>query len=363
MKRESSGEGQAIAERPRPLRSRLLIGVSVAVTVLALAAAAGLAVMGNETHNPPWVDWATYSDALQRLVHGQSIFDSRQLSGPYYLPDITTTGYVYPPASLPLFAPFGNQPIGLVAWLALNVGLLVSGVYAILRRELGADGVMYLGVAIVPVVFWIGFLNGLTAANVTIGLSGVLAWAWALGRQRTPPVAVAVIAVAKMFPAILVCWTTPPKLVRSVLSAGLICAAWCLITLPLVGLNSWFDFLRALGNAQPTCSYGPSVSCVLQPALGISLAKLVALALAGALGLGAVFVRSDFVAFTLIALAWIAPVSDISNYSLMPLFVVWVVAFAIAMRRLRSVEIGPPGPALRRFASRARPPSGIQAGR
>jgi hypothetical protein len=109
-----------------------------------------------------------------------------------------------------------------------------------------------------------------------------------------------------------------------------------------------------MANAQPMCSYGPSVSCLLQPALGVSLAKLAALALAGALGLGAVFVRKDLVAFAMVALAWIVPVSDLSNYAVLPLFVVWVVVFAIGMRRLRSVEVGPPSVALRQLAARAR---------
>jgi hypothetical protein len=109
-----------------------------------------------------------------------------------------------------------------------------------------------------------------------------------------------------------------------------------------------------MGNAQPMCSWGPTVSCVLQPALGVSLAKVAAFGLAGALGLGAVFVRSDLIAFTMIALAWIVPVTDLSNYSLMPLFVVWVVAFAIGVRRLRSVEVGPPAQALGRLVARAR---------
>jgi len=196
---------------------------------------------------------------------------------------------------------------------------------------------------------WIGFLNGLAAGNVTIGLCGVLAWSWAIGRDRTPPLAIAVVGVAKIFPAVLVCWTTPPRFLRSVATAGLIAAGWLLVTLPFVGLNSWFDFLRSLGNAQPMCSYGPSVSCVLQPALGVSAAKLAALVLAGALGLGAVLVRTDLIAFTMIAIAWIVPVSDLSNYSVMPIFVVWVVVFAIAMRRMRSLDPGSPVAALRRF--------------
>ena len=336
-------------------RRHLLVAASLSLTVAVLAAAAGLAIVGNQGHNPPWVDWATYSDALDRLVRGAPIYDARQLSGPYTLPEITTTGYVYPPASLPLFAPFGNQPVGLVAWLTLNVGLLVSGAYAILRRELGDDAVMYLGIAILPVVMWIGCLNGLAAGNVTIGLCGILAWAWAIGRERTPPAAIAVIAVAKMFPAVLVCWTTPSRFLRSAATATLIAGAWILVTLPFVGVGSWIDFVHAIGNSQPMCSYGPSVACVLQPALGVSLAKVAALVLTGALSLGAVVVRRDLVAFTMIAVAWITPVSDLSNYSMLPLFVVWIVVFAIGVRRLRSVSVDSPAAVLRRLKGRTQP--------
>jgi hypothetical protein len=339
--------------RTRTLRRRLLVAISLTLTALALALATALAVGTNEHHSPPWIDWATYSDALGRLLNGGHIYDSHQMTGPYTLPDITTTGYVYAPASLPLFAPFGSQPIGLAAWLTLNVAILVSGIYAILRRELGNDGILFLGIAILPVVLWIGFLNGLTAGNVTIGLSGVLAWAWAAGRGRTSAAAVAVIAVAKMFPGVLVCWTTPSRLVRSVFTAGLIAGTWILITLPLVGLNSWADFIRAMGNGQPTCGWGTSVPCLLEPALGVSIAKLASIMLAGALGLGAVFVRYDLLAFTMIALAWIVPLPDVIDYSLLPLAVVGVVVFAIAVRRVRSREFGMAGVTLARLMSKA----------
>jgi hypothetical protein len=343
------------------LRRLLLIAVSVAMTGLALAVAVELALMANATHNPPWVDWATYSNALGRLSHGASPYDVRQLTGPYHLLDMSDKGafgYAYPPASLVLFAPFGSQPIGLVLWLGLNVGLLVSGVFAILRRELGRDAIQYLGVAILPVVLWIGFIEGLTAGNVTVGLSGVLAWSWAIGRGRTAPAAIAVIGVAKVFPAILVCWTTPPRLIRSAVTAGLIAGAWILITLPLVGVGAWVDFFRAMGNAQPNCESYPSVACVLQPVVGIGPAKIAAVGLAGTLGIGAVFVRRDLPAFTLIAVAWVVPAYNMSFYSMLPLFVVWVVVFAIAMRRLRSVEFRRPGSPSRRLAAETGPQSG-----
>jgi hypothetical protein len=75
--------------------------------------------------------------------------------------------------------------------------------------------------------------------------------------------------------------------------------------------------------------------------------------LAGALGLGAVFVRSDLLAFTMIALAWIVPLPDIIDYSLLPLAVVGVVVFAIAVRRARSREFGIAGVAMGRLMSSA----------
>jgi hypothetical protein len=340
------------------LRRRLLIGISLTVTVLALLAAVGLALIGNQTHTPPWVDWATYSDALQRLLDGGSVYDPRQLAGPYHLLDMSSNGafgYAYPPASLLLFAPFASQPLGLCLWLALNIGLLVSGVFAILRRELKEDAILYLGVAILPVILWIGFVEGVTAGNVTVGLSGVLAWAWAIGRERVSPVTVAVIGIAKVFPATLIFWTSPSRLLRSLVVAGLVAGAWIMVTLPIIGVGVWVDFFHAMGNAQPNCeSYGSSMTCILQPIVGISVAKIMAVGLAGALGLGAVFVRKDLLAFTMLALAWVVPAYNQSYYSILPLFVVWVVVFAIGMRRLRSVEIGPPAVALGRLTSRAR---------
>jgi hypothetical protein len=353
----SIDEHQTKANRARVIRRRLLMAISLAVTALALAVALDLAITANQTHNPPWVDWANYSNALQRLSGGGSVYDPRQLAGPYHLMDLSTNGafgYLYPPASLILFVPFSSQPVGLFLWLTLNIGLLVSGVFAILRRELQDDAAIYLGVAILPVILWVGFIEGTTAGNVTVGLSGVLAWAWALGRERVSPVAVAVLGIAKVFPATLVFWTTPARLPRALVTSALIAGAWVLVTLPFIGIGVWVDFFRAMGNAQPNCdSYGPSVTCTLAPVVGIGVAKACAVGLAGVLGFGAVFVRKDLVAFTMVALSWVVPAYNQSYYSILPLFVVWVAVFAIAMRRLRSIDIGPPGPALRRLVSRA----------
>ena len=371
MEPESNEAERAAASRAGSLRRRVLAGVSMAVTVLALGLAVWLALTANKTHNPPWVDWATYANALQRLADHLAVYDARQLAGPYHLLDMSTNGafgYAYPPASLILFLPFWSQPLGLILWLVLNVGLLVSGVYAILRRELGRDAAVYFGVAVLPVILWVGFIEGLTAGNVTLGLSGVLAWAWAIGRERVSPVAVAALGIAKVFPATLVFWTTPSKLPRAILTSALIAAAWVVVTLPFIGIGTWVDFFRAMGNAQPNCdAYRSSVTCLLAPTIGVGLGKIFAVLLAGALGLAAVFVPNDLIAFTLLAVSWVVPAYNQSFYSLLPLFVVWVVAFAVAVRRLRTVEVGPPAAALRRLVSRSgrgtAPGSGAQSGR
>lgn len=363
MAPESSQGERAASDRAGLLRRRVLAGASLAVTVLALGLALWLALTANKSHNPPWVDWATYSNALQRLADHLAVYDPRQLSGPYRLLDMSTGGafgYAYPPASLILFLPFWSQPLGLTLWLGLNVGLLVSGAFAVLRRELGRDAALYFGVAILPVILWVGFIEGLTAGNVTVGLSGVLAWAWAIGRERVSPFAVAALGIAKVFPATLVFWTTPSRLPRAIATSALIAAIWVVATLPFIGVGTWLDFFRAMGNAQPNCdAYRTSVTCVLAPTIGVSLAKVFAVLLAGTLGLASVFVRRDLIAFTLLALSWVVPAYNQSYYSILPLFVVWVVAFAIAMRRLRSIDPGTPRAAFRRLTSR---PSG-QSGR
>jgi len=56
------------------------------LTVAAMALAFGilLALRLNENQSPPWVDWATYSDAWQRLTNGASLYGPNQLRRPLH---------------------------------------------------------------------------------------------------------------------------------------------------------------------------------------------------------------------------------------------------------------------------------------
>src|SRR5438105_1983906 len=82
----------------------------------------------------PWVDWQTYVNAFVRASHGSGIYAPPQLSGSYLLTRMVLIGYAYPPASVPFFWIFANYPFGLAAWLTLNVGLLLTALWALISR-------------------------------------------------------------------------------------------------------------------------------------------------------------------------------------------------------------------------------------
>ena len=129
-----------------------------------------------------FVDWKIYALASHRLLEGQSIFLPEQLAGPYHLPDGTIGGYIYTPASAALFVPFAQGQVGLVLWLVASVGLLVSGLAAIIRRELGSIRPVPLSLAILGLTLLVPlpggsiaapFPDGVFTGNVTVALAGL----------------------------------------------------------------------------------------------------------------------------------------------------------------------------------------------
>ena len=136
-----------------------------------------------------FADWLTYVHAVERVLAGVPIYPEAQLSGPYVLPNATLIGYAYPPSSVPLFIPFVSYPIGLVAWFTLNVGLLVTGLYAIVHRELGRVRPLEFAIVLLGLAFLRGFAEGVAFANASVGLAGVLAWCWVIGRGGRSSVA------------------------------------------------------------------------------------------------------------------------------------------------------------------------------
>lgn len=291
-----------------------------------------------------FADWLTYVHAVERMLAGVPIYPPEQLSGPYVLVSVTLFGYAYPPSSVPLFIPFASYPVGLVAWLTLNVGALITGLYAILRHELGRVRPLQFAIVLFGLAFLRGYADGVAFGNASVGVAGLLAWCWVIGRGRSPVgVLAGVGATIKLVPGTAVFWATRetfPRVLLTVLAVG---GALFLLTLPLVGIQSWVDYAKALSYSVPACGVDPptSIACHLQPFLGASAAKLAGIVLALVAGGLAVLARAPLLAFALVVVAWLSPVTDLHYHYLLVVYVLAVVTAATWLRRRRGPASAP----------------------
>lgn len=279
-----------------------------------------------------FVDWITYANAVDRFVSGQSLFAPQQLSGQYFLPDVVRAGYAYPPPSILLFLPFASYPVGLVGWTVLNVGLLVTGLLAVVRKEMGRVTPLLGAAMLGSLALYVPFTEGVAVGNVNVGLAGVFAWAWVIGRS-SPGMGVlaGVGAVVKIVPGALVFWSDRRTFVRTAAISLAVATFVSVVTLPLMGIHAWTDFMTALGNSQPNCS-GPglhaSLACVIEPLTGPVAARSMVVAIALAAGIGAVLTRTPTVAFALVVVASVFPATDGHSHSLLVLYVLLVILSA-----------------------------------
>jgi hypothetical protein len=272
-----------------------------------------------------WLDWLTYANAAERFFTGGRLYDSVQLAGPYLLPHVVLIGYAYPPPSVFLVAPFAGGVTGLVTWPLLNACLLVSGVTAILRVSMRLSLPWALALTAMSLSFYSPFANGMAAGNINVGLAGLFAWSWVLHERRKWLGAVAgLVSLTKVFPGFLVAWSWRSHGWSQFRDAALVAGGISLVTLPLVGVDSWADFVRAIANAKPGCApQTVSFACTLGPVIGSDAARVIGIAIGLAAFAGAMVVRSPFVAFALVGFAMLAPVADMwIHYWLFPYVVI-----------------------------------------
>ena len=310
--------------RTRWIANGLVVGIpSLALTWLMILFAEAVARDGK---NPPFVDWIVHGSAVGRVFAGQALFEARQLSGTYFLPDTVPAGYAYPPASVLPLIPFSGTLLGLVAWLALNIGVFLSGLWAALRRDLGDRTVVPFAFVLLGLMFFLPFASGVISANANLANAGIYAWCWAIGRTEGRIGLVAgLAAVVKVFPGALVLWPTGRARRESLVLAIGVAVGLTVVSLPLVGLQSWMDFPVAISNALLSCGEGRySVPCALQPLLGTGVAKLAAIALGGLVLIAALRTRNDRLAFVLFGVAMLVPVPDMHPHY-------WLIAYVAAV--------------------------------
>ena len=93
-----------------------------------------------------------------------------------------------------------------------------------------------------------GFAEGVAFGNASVGLAGLLAWCWVIGRGRPLVGLLAGLgATIKLVPGAAVFWSTRRTFLRVVLDGRVaVGGALFVLTLPLVGIQSWFDYAKAL---------------------------------------------------------------------------------------------------------------------
>lgn len=259
----------------------------------------------------PFVDWRTYENAAGRLLAGDPIYASQQLTGPYHLTEVLLIGYAYPPASVPLMIPFQGYPFGLAAWITVNLGALLTALWAIVSRAWPTYGLLAFSLALAGLAMFPPFLAGMIAMSTNIGLAGAIGWVAVGLTARQAGVLGGIFGILKVFAAALT-FTTLEDKGRALAIALVVAAGLALVTLPFVGFASWLDFATALTGAVPDCSgFNVSIACTLGPTVGLGWGSLVGVVVGGVAVLAMLACRQPYLLSVLAAIAVMAPANNL----------------------------------------------------
>jgi Glycosyltransferase family 87 len=244
-------------------RARLLARAAAALA--ALAAAVAYVWTGAGT---PW-DFETYYFAGAALRAGLN---------PYSLADLTrlahrtvTLPYLYPPATLALFAPISLLPkaAAVGAWLWLN-GILVAFLAWLWRRQFLRGGDPFRLLVVLALGFDLSVAWGLRTGNVAL-LEIAILWialaAYVRGRDALAGYLIALASIFKLMPIALLgvlALAPRPRRLRATLIAGSAALLAVSVSLPPGLAAAWRS---ALAHASPNARLGIGVN---PSALGLS---------------------------------------------------------------------------------------------
>ena len=99
----------------------------------------------------------------------------------------------------------------------MNAGLFASGLAAMARRDFGRYAALAFGVALLLFGLSTPYLDAMVMGNSNLGVAGLFAWAWVLGRGARPiGVLAALGGVFKLHPFALAGWTRPAEARRTI---------------------------------------------------------------------------------------------------------------------------------------------------
>jgi hypothetical protein len=305
----------AAARMPRMFPSRrlhpltILGGVAVILATVLLVGTF-VSLIPQVTGWPgPFVDWRIYADAADRLLAGDPIYRPEQLTGPYHLTELL--GYAYPPASVPLMIPFRGYPLGLAAWITVDLGLLLTALWAMVSRAWPSYRLFAFAIALAGLAMFPPFLAGLIPMTTNVGLAGAVGWVSVGLSARQAGLLGGLLAIVKVFAGALAAASIEGK-ARALGTALAVAAALIILTLPMVGPQSWLDFGTALTRAVPDCSeFNVSVACMLGPTLGLGWGSVVGVLVGGLAVIGMLACRQPYLLSLLAGVAVMAPANNL----------------------------------------------------
>jgi hypothetical protein len=209
-------------------------------------------------------DLLLYLRAGSAMLHGLPVYTDVVLS--QAPADPTLLPFVYPPVTLPFLAGLSvlPRPIVELLWLVLAVGASVAA--------LRCFGVRWRWIPVL--LIWPPFVQGIWAGNANTLLLLLFALA------PFAPSLLVLAPVVKLQLGATALWL-PRERRWQALARGLAAVALLVLaTLPIVGLGSWWDWLRGLAAFSQTAAKFPSLEALaLTRQVGLAIAVLFAAAL------------------------------------------------------------------------------------
>jgi hypothetical protein len=224
---------------PGESRLRLVAAAGLAFLGLLFLVAAAVSFQGSAGQA---YDLAAYLDAARRIAAGASPYQAATLTGPF------SPGpgglYLYAPPLAVLVLPLTGLPSGLTAtlWtaahlLALAASCLLMPVARWIRAATFAIGAVSL-----PVLLDLNLGN----VSLFVLLAGVAIWRW--HERPAGPIALgAALLVRPPLVAVALVWLLRGRLPALAWTIGTLAAAVAL-TLPVVGVGGYIDYLRVVRN-------------------------------------------------------------------------------------------------------------------
>jgi hypothetical protein len=231
--------------------------------LVATAGISWLSYFGLTILTQPFRDAGIYLEAGRQFLDGQPTYISAPLSS---IPtDLTQLPFLYPPFTLPLFAALALLP----GWLGLAI--LELACLAAVVAGLRLLGVRWI---LVPVlVCWPPITIGIQVGNVACFSFLVLATAWRVAAMA--PMG----GAFKAQTGVLSLWLVRERRWRPLATGVAAIAAIALVTLPLTGVQAYWDWFHALGFFQASLALWPSLAGnALQVLVGPGLALVLAVA-------------------------------------------------------------------------------------